>query len=171
MKQNGHRNNGLFVVRRSRIQGRGAFATRPIRKGQFIIEYVGERIGPDQEAKRYPEDLMDRHHTFLFSVDDSTSIDAAIGGNDSRFINHSCDPNLEALDDGGRIFIYARKSIRKGEELTYDYSFGTSGRLTRKLMEFYGCRCGTAKCRGTILKIPRSMRKRLLSRVSRNGSC
>jgi SET domain-containing protein len=124
-----------------------------IRKGQRIIEYIGERIGPALETKRYNEETMARHHTFLFSIDDYTTIDAAVGGNDARFINHSCDPNCEALDDGGRIFIFAQRTIYPGEELTYDYRFKAPGRITRELREFYVCLCGTARCRGTILDI------------------
>src|SRR5687768_10679939 len=85
-----------FVLRRSAIQGRGAFAIRPVRKGTRIIEYTGERISHDEADRRYDDAGMGRHHTFLFSVDRKTVIDAAVGGNDARFINHSCAPNCEA---------------------------------------------------------------------------
>lgn len=153
MKSNGKRNNGYFIIRQSRIQGRGAFALTLIRKGTRIIEYVGERIGPDLELKRYNEEAMERHHTFLFSVDEMTTIDAGIGGNDARFINHSCDPNCEVFDEDGRIYIFAQKTIYPGEELTYDYHFTAPGRITKALRDFYVCRCGTDACRGTILNI------------------
>ena len=96
---------------------------------------------------------MDRHHTFLFEVEDDITIDGASGGNRSRFINHSCEPNCEAVNEDGRIFIWALKSIRPGEELTYDYAYGADGRITKKLMEKYACHCGTEDCRGTILKL------------------
>ena len=149
----GKRNNGLFIVRQSRIQGRGAFALTRIRKGQRIIEYIGERIGPALETKRYNEEAMERHHTFLFSIDDTTTIDGAVGGNDARYINHSCDPNCEALDEDGRIYILASRAIYPGEELTYVYHFQATGRVTKSLLAFYVCRCGTDACRGTILNI------------------
>ncbi len=153
MKNSGKRNNGYFIIRQSRIQGRGAFALVKIPKGTRIIEYVGERIGPDLELKRYNEETMERHHTFLFSVDEMTTIDAGIGGNDARFINHSCDPNCEVFDEDGRIYIFAQSTIQKGEELTYDYRFSAPGKITKALREFYVCRCGTSRCRGTILNI------------------
>ena len=88
-----------FVVRRSGIQGKGGFALRDIRKGERVAEYVGERISWKEADERYDDDKMGRHHTFLFSVTKRTVIDAAFGGNDSRFINHSCDPNCEAVDE------------------------------------------------------------------------
>jgi len=97
--------NKYFELRRSSIQGRGAFATRPIKKGTRIIEYVGERISHTEADKRYDDTGMGRHHTFLFSVGRSTVIDAAVGGNDARFINHSCAPNCEAIDERKRIYI------------------------------------------------------------------
>ncbi len=150
---NDQHNSRLYKIRRSRIHGRGAFALTTIRKGQQITEYIGERIGPDLEAKRYNEDNMESHHTFLFSIDDYTTIDGGVGGNDARYINHSCDPNCEALDRGGRIFIHAMRTIRRGEELNYDYQFAAPGRITKSLREFYVCHCGTKKCRGTILAV------------------
>ncbi|MCH9031105.1 MAG: SET domain-containing protein-lysine N-methyltransferase [candidate division Zixibacteria bacterium] len=142
-----------FRVRNSRIQGRGIFATEQIRKGRRLIEYVGEIIDREEEVRRYDEDKMDRHHTFLFEVEHDITIDGAVGGNSSRFINHSCDPNCEAVNEDGRIFIWALKSIKPGEELTYDYAYGADGRITKRLMEKYVCYCGTENCRGTILKL------------------
>src|SRR5690242_18595937 len=97
--------NKYFELRRSSIQGRGAFATRAIRKGTRIIEYTGERISPQEADRRYDDGGMGRHHTFLFSIDSKTCIDAAVDGNDARFINHSCAPNCEAIDEKKRIFI------------------------------------------------------------------
>ena len=141
----------LIEVRNSRIQGRGVFAKRRIRKGQRIIEYIGERIDPEEVDRRYDDHSMDRHHTFLFEVDPHTTIDGAVGGNESRFINHSCDPNCEAVDEEGRIFIFAVKNIQPGVELLYDYQFDLDEPLTEALQKRYPCHCGTRKCRGTIL--------------------
>jgi hypothetical protein len=140
-----------FVVKRSGIQGKGGFALRDIRKGERLIEYVGERISWKDADARYDDEGMGRHHTFLFSVTRRTVIDAAFGGNDSRFINHSCDPNCEAVDEKNRIFIEAIKPIGKGVELTYDYSYEREKNTTEEDEKLYVCRCGTAKCRGTIL--------------------
>jgi len=142
-----------FTVKRSRIQGSGGFAWRWIPAGTRIIEYKGERISTDEADSRYDDDTMRRHHTFLFSVDEDTVIDAAVGGNEARFINHSCDPNCEAVDDGGRIFIEALRDIAPGEELYYDYGYELDEPLTDELREKYPCRCGAPNCRGTILAI------------------
>src|SRR5262249_11837372 len=111
-------------VRRSAIQGKGVFATRRIRKETCIIEYTGELITEDEALARYDDMMMKRHHTFLFAINDQMSIDGASGGNDARFINHSCDPNCEArMDDDERVFIYALRDLEAGAELTYDYAY------------------------------------------------
>lgn len=149
-----------FVVRRSGIQGKGGFATRDIRKGERLTEYLGERITWKQADARYDDEGMRRHHTFLFSVTSRTVIDAAVGGNDARFINHSCDPNCEAIDEKGRIYVEAIKPIAKGEELFYDYAYARDRDTTEEDEQLYVCRCGTAKCRGTILEPPKRARRR-----------
>jgi SET domain-containing protein len=143
--------NPYFELRTSPIQGTGAFATRNIRKGTRIIEYLGQRITWRTADKRYDDDKMGRHHTFLFTVDDKTVIDAAVNGNEARFINHSCDPNCEAITERKRIFIETRKSIPAGTELLYDYQYERSDDHTAEDEHFYKCRCGSPKCRGTIL--------------------
>jgi len=140
-----------FEIRRSRIQGRGAFATRRIRPGARIIEYVGERISREEADARYDDAAMERHHTFLFAVDADTVIDAARRGNAARYINHSCDPNCQAVIEDGRIFIEALVNIQPGVELTYDYAYERTDDHGPEDEALYACRCGTAKCRGSIL--------------------
>lgn len=156
-----------FEVRKSSIQGRGAFATRRLRQGQRIVEYTGQKISTDEGDRRYEESGMGRHHTFLFTLDDETVIDGKRGGNESRYINHSCDPNCEAIIEDDRIYIYAKKNIQPDAELTYDYQYERRPDHTKEDEEFYACRCGTAKCRGTILAPPK--RKRAASK-SKNTS-
>lgn len=143
----------MIIVRQSQIQGRGVFAKTSIKRGTRIIEYTGERISPDEETARYDDDNMDRHHTFLFTIDDKATIDADRFGNDARFINHSCDPNCEAVEDDRRIFIEAIRDIYPGEELAYDYNFEVDEKDTPEIRKFYVCRCGAKNCRGTILKL------------------
>jgi hypothetical protein len=150
-----------FTVRRSRVQGRGGFALRWIAKGERIVEYTGERIPPDVADARYDDDAGRRHHTFLFSVDETTVIDAAVDGNEARFINHSCDPNCEAVDHRGRIFIEALRDIAPGEELAYDYNFELDEPITPALLRRYPCRCGAEGCRGTILVLKGEAARRL----------
>jgi uncharacterized protein len=157
-----------FEVRNSKIQGRGVFATRRIRTGQRLIEYIGERITHDEADKRYDDDSMARHHTFLFEIDDENVIDAGRIGNDARYINHSCDPNCEAVNEGGRIFVESIRNIQPETELTYDYSYEHEGELPDELRQQYLCLCGKAKCRGTILKV-KQRRKRSKSRKTSAG--
>lgn len=143
----------LYEVRRSKIQGRGAFATALIRKGKRIDEYRGQRISHDEADRRY-DDNNGRHHTFLFVLDDDTVLDARYGGNDARFINHSCEPNCETVIDDGHIFIEAIKTIHPGDELVYDYRFEWQDEYEPDDVRYYACRCGSKKCRGTILRVP-----------------
>lgn len=142
----------FFDVRQSGIQGKGAFATTRIRKGQRVIEYTGERISNDEADSRYDETSMRRHHTFLFTVTARTVVDGAINGNESIYINHSCDPNCEAVIDGGRIFIEAIRTIQPGEELVYDYQYERTGEDDDEMEIFYKCLCGAPSCRGSIMK-------------------
>ncbi len=149
----------LYALRGSGIQGKGSFAARRIRPGQRIMEYAGERIGHDEADRRYDEKKMGRHHTFLFTLDKKTVIDGNRRGNDARYINHSCDPNCEAVTVDDRIFIYALKNIQPGLELAYDYKYERTDEDDEELESFYKCHCGARKCRGTIMK-PKRRRNR-----------
>jgi SET domain-containing protein len=156
-----------FELRRSPIAGVGAFATRLIKKGTRIIEYTGERISNAEADRRYDEDKMASHHTFLFTLNKRTVVDAAVGGNESRFINHSCAPNCEAvIEDGRRIYIEAIKDIPPGVELLYDYQYERTEDHTADDERFYACRCGAPTCRGTIL-LPKKPERRTARRRSR----
>jgi uncharacterized protein len=140
-----------FRISVSPIQGLGAFATQPIPAGTRIIEYAGERLTPEQADERYPDDERERHHTYLFAIDDEIVIDAAVNGNDARFINHSCDPNCDAVIVGGRIWIETIRDVEPGEELAYDYAYILEERHSPAARRRFPCHCGSAKCRGTIL--------------------
>jgi SET domain-containing protein len=138
-------------VRRSGVHGRGVFAARQIRKGTRIIEYTGKRV-PWQTAQDWPpHDPDNPYHTFFFSLDNGHVIDAAEGGNSSRWINHSCDPNCETIEEDGRMFIYALRLIRAGEELFYDYKLEPADERTSELEKEFACFCGAPNCRGTML--------------------
>ena len=140
-----------FEIRPSPMQGLGAFATRPIPGGTRLIEYAGERLTPDEADARYPDRVDERHHTYLFAIDDEIVIDAAVDGNDARFINHSCDPNCDAIVEAGRIWIETIRDVASGEELAYDYAYLLDERHTPAAKRRYPCNCGAANCRGTIL--------------------
>ena len=142
-----------YTVRNSGIHGRGVFATEKIRKGAVIVEYKGTRVSWDEAMERPDSDPDDSAHTFLFELDDGRVIDARVRGNAARWINHSCAPNCTTFeDDDGRVFIEAKRTIRPGEELSYDYRLQIEGRLSKREREQYTCRCGTGACRGSLLE-------------------
>jgi len=154
----------LMEVRPSNIQGLGAFAAARIAKGTRIIEYTGERITPAEADRRYNDDASEHPHVLLFSVDSKTVIDAAVGGNEARFINHSCEPNCAAVTDKRRIFIEALRDIRAGEELLYDYNLTRESDDDEALEQRYVCRCGAPSCRGTML-VPKDKQKKRKARA------
>ena len=138
-------------VRRSGVHGKGVFALQPIPAGDVLIEYIGEIISWPEALRRHPHDPSDPNHTFYFHIDDRHVIDANVGGNASRWINHACDPNCEADEQGGRVFIKALRDLMPGEELFYDYGLIIHERYTPKLKKEYECCCGSPACRRTML--------------------
>ncbi len=138
--------------------GLGAFATQPIAPGVRLIEYAGARLTPAEAEARYPDAPGAEHHTFLFAIDDDVVVDAGVGGNDARWINHSCAPNCDAVIDRGRIWIDTLHDIEPGEELAYDYAYVLAERHTPAARKRYPCRCGAVTCRGTIL-IPKRQQR------------
>jgi SET domain-containing protein len=147
-------------VKKSGVHGKGVFAARDIAKGETLIEYVGEIISAQEAEDRHPHDPNDPNHTFYFQVDDDKVIDALHGGNSARWINHCCTPNCkpEVIED--RVFIKAKKDISAGSELNYDYGLIIDEPITKKLKAQYPCWCGSPKCRGTLLAIPKKPSKR-----------
>lgn len=143
-----------FARRGSKIHGFGVFATRRIRAGRILIAYLGQVLTSAEVRARYMDDDADDPHTFLFQLGDGRSVDAGVGGNDARFINHSCDPNCEPELSDGVIWIRAIRNIQPGVELTYDYSLQIEKRASRSRRSRYACHCGTARCRGTMLESP-----------------
>jgi SET domain-containing protein len=141
----------LVAARNSRIHGRGVYAIAPIKKGARIIEYLGDRISHAEADRRYENKGEDDGHTFLFIASSRTVIDAGVGGNDARFINHSCKPNCETVIEGSRVFIDAIRSIKPGEELGYDYQLTWESTDDPAELALYSCRCGAKRCRGTML--------------------
>ncbi|MFZ3084256.1 SET domain-containing protein [Rhodoferax ferrireducens] len=157
-KKNAPAGNRRIQTRRSGVHGKGVFAVQPIAEGETLIEYVGEIISWPEAQARHPHDPGNPNHTFYFHVDEDHVIDALYGGNSSRWINHACDPNCEAEEQNGRIFIKALRNIEAGEELNYDYGLIIDERYTPKLKAEYPCWCGSAKCRGTLLAPKRGRR-------------
>ncbi len=119
------------VVRRS-LSGLGLFTVREFRKGEDVIEYVGNRIASTKST--------DRMNRYLFQVNSRWDIDGSPRWNIARYVNHSCRPNCEAVNRRGRIFIVARRRILVGEEISYDYG----SEYVNELIRPHGCRC--VKC-------------------------
>jgi len=139
----------VIIVRGSEIHGKGVFAARAISKGERIIEYKGTLISEAEADELYGDD--ETNHTFLFLLDNDMVIDAYRGGNSARWINHSCNPNCEPMEEGNRLYIHAIRNIKRGEELAYEYNLVIEDRYTPAIKRLYACRCGTRKCHGTFL--------------------
>jgi uncharacterized protein len=139
--------NPWFIVKESGIIPgvKGAFASRDIPKGTQIVEYKGKRVSKDLSDKR-AEMHKTKGELWIFTLNDTYDIDASRGGNEARYINHSCNPNCEATNyDDEEIWIEAMQDIKKGEELTYDYGFDEPDAS-------FPCLCGAKNCRGWIIK-------------------
>ena len=141
----------LFEVRHSRIHGYGVFAARRIRKGTTVIEYLGDRVSHNEADARYEDKDPNDNHTFLFTVDSKIVIDGGVGGNEARYINHGCDPNCTSTAENKRIYVEAIRTIEAGEELAYDYQIERDPDDPPNVDEIFACRCGAAKCRGSML--------------------
>lgn len=140
-----------FIVRNSPIHGRGVFAARNIPADTFVIEYEGKRISEKEANRRHGTDPENPYHTFFFSLESGKLIDGGDKGNDARWINHACEPNCEAREEKGHVYIYTLRDIKRGEEFNYDYGLIVEERQTKKMKKNYECRCGAPTCRHTML--------------------
>ena len=151
-KKNKARQRAVRIeVRQSNVHGRGVYAAQLIPEGRRIIEYTGERVS--WEAA--PDD-DDNPHTFNFGLENGEVINPEVGGNDARWINHSCDPNCEAVEEDDRIFIDSLRDIQTGEELLYDYHMELDEPITESAKEKFACHCGAKNCRGTMIELQES---------------
>ncbi len=132
----------LIIIKKSKIDNFGAFAVEDIPEDTCIIEYTGELISNEEAEKREIENDKNGA-TYILCIDEKNCIDGSIGGNESRFVNHSCDPNCDIVLKDGRIFYYSRIKIKKGEELTIDYGYDNDSKKEI-------CKCGSKNCRGVI---------------------
>lgn len=148
-----------IVARRSEIHGNGVFATAPISKGERVIRYKG-KLRTHAEVDAEYGDETETGHTFLFTLNDDYVLDANVGGNIARWINHSCKPNCtssheedeKGRPDRDRIYIEALRDIQPGEELTYNYGIVLDEPHTPKNKRLWACRCGARRCTGTMLQ-------------------
>jgi len=138
-------------TRRSTVHGNGVFAVQDLAEGETLIEYKGQVISWKEALRRHPHDPLQPNHTFYFHIDDGRVIDGNVEGNAARWINHSCEPNCEADEVDGRVYIKALRNIAAGEELNYDYGLVIDEPYTEKLLSEFPCWCGSEQCRGTLL--------------------
>jgi len=122
----------MIEKRRSRIHGTGVYATQAIQKNKRIVNYAGEKISNRESLKRERR-YIKNGHIWCFKLTNRTVIDAGVGGNLARFINHSCRPNCYIDIKDSIIWIRAARMIARGEELTYDYNTDGEGLIK--------CRC------------------------------
>ncbi|CAJ0951370.1 unnamed protein product [Ranitomeya imitator] len=136
-------------------KGWGLIATRDIKKGEFVNEYIGELIDEEEcmaRIRRAQEnDIM---HFYMLTIDKDRIIDAGPKGNFSRFMNHSCQPNCETqkwtVNGDTRVGLLAVRDIPAGEELTFNYNLDCLGN------EKTVCRCGAPNCSGFLGDRPKN---------------
>lgn len=166
------------VVSGSSIHNRGIFAAKDIPKGTRVLEYYGEKITKKESLRRAQERMARAKETgeaavYIFDLNSRYDLDgSSVENNDAMFINHACEPNCEAVQEGNRIFIETLKSVKKGDELLYNYGFDLDH------WDEHECRCGSPNCVGFIVdrKYWRKLLKIIEARAAkvregkRNGS-
>lgn len=166
-----------IVARRSKIHGTGVFATADIAKGERIVEYKGLRR-THEDVDSSDVGAAESGHTFLFTLNDEYVIDGDIAGGVARWINHGCSPNCEAVliehpgDDRrkDRVFIEAKRAIKAGQELTYDYGITLGEPHTPRMKKIWACLCGARNCTGTMLKSKRAAAKKAPAKAVKAAS-
>ncbi|MEO6033896.1 MAG: SET domain-containing protein-lysine N-methyltransferase [Verrucomicrobiota bacterium] len=132
--------NNFIQFRTSSIHGTGCFASAKIRRGQRLIQYLGEKISKAESLKR-----CEMENVYIFTLDDNFDLDGDFGENPAKFINHSCSPNCEANLTDGKIWITSLRAIRPGEEITFNYNYEWAD------YKEHPCRCGASDCVGYIV--------------------
>jgi uncharacterized protein len=125
----------LIQIAPSAIHGQGGFAKARLSAGGRVIEYVGERITKAESARR-----CEAQNWFIFGLDEEFDIDGKVEWNLARFLNHSCEPNCEAVCEEGRIWLVALRDIEAGEEITFNYGYDLED------YREHPCRCGAPRC-------------------------
>ena len=154
-------------VSSSGIHASGIFAACDIKKGTKIIEYIGEKVTKAESDKRADAVLEaakkdpSKGGVYIFILNKRYDIDGNVPYNTARLINHSCEPNCESLNDRGHIWVLAKRDVKAGEELTYDYGYDLDD------FKEHPCRCGAKDCIGFI--VAKRHRKRLLALLSKES--
>ena len=135
----------LYKIKKSKIDKNGLYAIKDIKKGTKIIEYKGKIISIRQSEINPKFD--NKRAIYLFNINKKYDLDGDFKFNTARLINHSCDPNCEVFGTGMKIWVYAMKDIKKGEELSYDYGFSYDNDF-----KDFPCKCRSKKCAGYIVR-------------------
>jgi len=146
-----------LIIRSSDIHAAGCYTTTRIPKGRRVAEYTGPRLTKEEADALYESKPI----TYLFGLGNgSTVID---GHCMAMFINHSCDPNCESDEEGGRVWIKSIKNIPAGAEITYDYCLYDGGDDEQV------CNCGAKHCRGTMYSSEEIRRRNKKARTARSA--
>ena len=143
----------LWFKKKSPLHGSGLFAKNDIKKGSKVIEYIGDKVTKKEGDKRADKQIRkakkDKNNgmVYVFELNKRYDIDGDVDYNFAKFINHSCNPNCEVDGKGLKLWIFALRDIKKGEELSYDYGFGYD-----KDYKDYICKCGSKNCCGYIVR-------------------
>ena len=135
----------LYKIKKSNIDNRGVYAAKNIKAGKIIIYYKGKII-TKKETEKNPKYDNDKA-IYLFNLNNRYDLDGDFEYNDARLINHTCNPNCEVAGKGLKLWIFALRDIKKGEELSYDYGFG----YDENYKDFV-CKCGAQNCCGYIVR-------------------
>ena len=135
----------LYKIKKSKIDKNGLYASCNIKKGTKIIEYKGKIISV-KKSKTDPK-FDNEKAIYLFNINKRFDLDGDFKFNIARLINHSCDPNCEVFGEGLKVWVYAMKDIRKGDELSYDYGFSYDENFRQ-----FPCNCRSKKCVGYIVR-------------------
>ena len=150
----------LYKIKKSKIDKNGLYANCNIEKGKKIIEYKGKIISI-KKSEKAPK-FNNKKAIYLFNINKRFDLDGDFKFNIARLINHSCEPNCEVFGQGLKVWVYAMKDIKKGEELSYDYGFSYD-----EDYKDFPCKCRSKKCVGYILR--EGSRWRLKRRNKKNG--
>ena len=142
----------LWFKKKSSLHGLGLFAFANIKKGEQVIEYIGDKVTKKEGDKRADKQIKRAQKNkkngmvYVFELNKKYDIDGGVARNFARFINHSCDPNCEVEITDNRIWISSIKQIKKGAELLYNYGYPFDSDFEEHI-----CKCGSKKCVGYIL--------------------
>ncbi len=134
-----------YKIKNSKIDNKGLYANRDIKDRTKIIEYKG-KILTKKQVEENPK-FDNEKAIYLFNINKKYDLDGDYKYNIARLINHSCDPNCEVFGTGLKVWVYAIRDIKKGEELTYDYGFGYD-----EDYKDFPCKCKSKNCVGYIVR-------------------